>query len=229
MWNLIEKKFSLISLLVLVLVLTAGCTGQSPKPLKSMDETPVEDEGPALFSFDVIVRQELIFHDANTGNIMVYLRLKHNSMPYEPEKNITVGTIRLVEFEPLGDIYSVRVAPALSPSKLTIDDIKKLAFRTPEIKPSPKMQSGFNEVDIYGSGTFDTIVELTVKPRETITSNDQAISYVKDLAYDKKAGFAYAITIDRDNNKQLYRKVEVFIPEKVFSSSNEFYLFSVNL
>lgn len=229
MWSLTERKLSLIAIIILALALTAGCTGQPEKTLKSTDEKPSENDGLALFRFDLILKQELIFYDENTGNIRVYLRLKHNLMPLKPEKNILIGTIRLIEFDPLGDVYSVRVAPALSPSELTIDDIKKLAFKNPEIRPVPKMLSGFNEVDIYGSGTFDAIVELTFKPRETIASDDEAFSYIKDLAHDKKAGFAYAITIDRENNKQLYRKVEVLVPEQVFSSDKEIYLFSVDL
>jgi hypothetical protein len=223
------KKLSLIILILAAFLFIGGCSTKTRVNTQTGKEQTDAEKNLAFFSFDVILRNELVVYDENTGNIKIYVRVKHNSIPLQSEKNILAGTIRLGEFEPLGEVLTVRAAIAPSPLKLTTSDIKKLHFKDPEIRPTAKMQSGFNEIDVYGSGTFDCLVELNLKPAQTISSDKEALDYVSDLAYEGKIVFAYALKMDRENNKQLYHRVEVKVPEKVFKTGKEVFLLSFSL
>jgi hypothetical protein len=151
-------------------------------------------------------------------------------MPLKSEQNVLAGKITFNEAEPLSNfIYRVRIAGAPRPEAISVDDIKKLKFGYFTLNPSKKMITGFNEIDTYGSGACDIIAELVIKPEEHIESLKSAEDYLKDLCYDGKIEFAYVVLMDRPENKQLYRKVEIKVPEEVFNVKSEIFLFNFQL
>lgn len=226
-----NQKLIFLSLLAFFIIFT-GCsqntTGKIPNTDKNSKDTEFSEK--SLFNVDVNIKKELVIFDEKTNTILAYLRIKHNIMPLKSEQNVLAGKLTFSEEEPLSDfVYRVRLAGALKPETISVDDVKRLKFGSFTLNPSRKMVTGFNEIDIYGSGACDIIFELAIKPEENIESIKSAEEYLKDLCYDGRIGFSYAVIMDRSENKQLYRKVEIKVPEKVFNSKNEIYLFSFQL
>lgn len=237
MWSFtLNRNFKVLITLVLSLTLFAftlsSCSSGSvnSKTESGNNNESSQPSDKSLFSIDVSLKKEFVSYDSETDTIYAYFRMKHNILPLQSEKNVLAGNLTISDPEPLSDfVYRVRICGAPSEQELKSEDIKSIKFGPFKLAPTKSIKTGFNEMDIYGSGAFDLIVELAVKPEEEIGSDAEAEKYLKDLCYDKKIGFSYAIYMDRPDNKQLYRKVEIKVPEKVFDSNAEIFLFAVKL
>lgn len=221
------KKLSLLLIFAFVLAFLSPSCQKSPEPNSEMVENPEKNR--FLYSFDVIVKKEEVVVDSATGKLKLYLRLKHNFMPLTQDKDRKAGRIRFAEAEGSEKTYGVRFAKAPKPEKLSEKEFVRLGFGIVEVTPVARLSSGFNEIDIYGSGSIEIIAEIVVIPEEAVETTADAEKYLADLAYDGKIAFSYAVSMSEGNGKELYRKVEIKVPEKVITSGAEVFALSANL
>lgn len=225
MWNLI-KRIKLITLLICSVFLLSSCSNaKSPNSLEKKDN----QQERYLFGIDISARKEFIKINPATGNIEMLLRIKSNIYPLQPEKNMKAGITHIAKPEARGKVYLVRIAKAPKPERMLPEEIVKIRFGDIEISPTARMVTGFNEIDAYGSGSFEFLALLIIKPEEEPANDREAEDYVRDLCFNKQIGFSYAIFMDTEPGKQIYSKVELTIPDKVFISKDDVYLKTVNL
>ncbi|MCX7832414.1 MAG: hypothetical protein N2440_05905 [Actinobacteria bacterium] len=191
------------------------------------EKHPIKDKG--VFSIDISAKLEKLIIDESTGNIKLYVRFIHNIMPNNPQEETKAGNLNIGDAEPIGETYLVRIAKAPRKESLSYGEIIQLNFGQFTLQPVNKLSSGFNEIDQFGNGSFEFLAEITVRPREEIPDEESAKDYISDLCYENKIGFNYSITIEQGRGRQLYKSIEIKIPEKLIKSNKEFLISTAEL
>ncbi len=220
--------FAFLFLFALSFLITGCSTEANTRDTNSTNQEQEEIEG-VLF-FDVTASMEGVTLNVSDGSILVYIRLTQNFSPANPEKETTAGNITVMNPESEDEIIkNVRIAKAPEQEKLKPEELKFLKWGTISIRPQDRLLTGFNELDKSGNGSVQFIMELKIYPKENIESVSQAESYAKDLAYDGKLKASYEVYMDIEKNKQLFRKVDIKIPEDVFTTDADVFLGNYSL
>lgn len=226
MWNL---KF--VKLCAAFLVIALAASGCGSNQLANQIEEATSETTPSTqsievdgdYGIDVNLVSDLVFVDRPQQAIFAYLRIQNSFYPVKLDSNETVQKLRIDNPSGEGYIKAVRIAKFDGGTPLNKGQIKKLVFGPVEIEATDSIRTGVNEIDYFGNGSVDIIVELKVVPPELPASDEEALSYLKDLASDGNLNFSYDVTMSRGENKQIFEKVKIQIPAGVFEGNQVFY------
>lgn len=223
MWSL--KAAKLVLLLSTVALVLTGCASDQEISQEPAETTPAAEtvNVDGDYAIDVSLVSDLVMVDGPQQAILVYLRVQNSFYPVKLDSNETVLKLRLDRPSGEGYIKAVRIALYDGNAPLNRGQVKKLVFGPVEISAGESIRTGINEIDYFGNGNVDIIVELKVVPPELPSNDEEAVDYLRDLAADGSLNFSYEVTMNRGENRQIFEKVEIQLPEAVFDGTPVFY------
>jgi len=204
----------------LVTATFAGCettkSRESGAPQESTKAATINKvEGTYLV--DVAVRAERIEIDENTGRLIVFFRVANTIYPAaETSLEKKAGAFHFRK--PAGSGYVRAVSLALAPTQdeVTEEIAKKLVFGEPSLEPTARLTTGFNEIDLYGSGRVELIARAAIEPESLPRTVDEARAWLKDVAADRKLVVSYELSAETAPNKEISADITMTIPERAF-------------
>lgn len=204
----------------LVMATLAGCgttkSSESGAPQESTKAATINKvEGTYLV--DVAVRAERIEIDENTGRLIVFFRVANTIYPAgETSLDKKAGAFHFRKPAGSGYIRSVSLALAPTQDEVTEEIAKKLVFGEPSLEPTTSLKTGFNEIDLYGSGRVELIARAAIEPESLPRTADDARAWLKDVAADRKLVVSYELSAETAPNKEISADITITIPEGAF-------------
>lgn len=215
------------TLLVLALLVVggAGCS-----KAKEEGGTASESTEPATlnkvkgrFLVDVAVRFEGLYLDEANEVVEAYFRVSNTVYPADTaSQGRTVGTFSFRS--PAGSGYATGARIALAPpeSDAPFSRPTKLVYGDVSVEPTASLKSGFNEIDLYGSGRVELVLKLVCSPERLPADEAAALDWLRDVAADEKLRFSYEIATETAPGKELSADIEVTIPPTAFADTPAF-------
>lgn len=214
------RVLSGLIVLALIMASLASCgttkSSKSGAPQESTKATTINKvEGTYLV--DVVVRAERIEIDENTSRLVVFFRVANTIYPAgETSFEKKTGAFHFRKPDGSGYVRAASLALAPTQDEIAEEIAKKLVFGEPLLEPTASLKTGFNEIDLYGSGRVELIVRAAVEPESLPRTVDEARTWLKDVAADRKLVVSYEMSVETAPNKEISADITITIPERAF-------------